>query len=133
MASHIKLEVVTPTGAVLDTAAEWVSAPGIQGEFGVLPEHRPALIMLGGGAVRYGGPRGEGTVYIRGGMAEVGPDRVLVLADDAVLPGEEERRAAESMLGGIDEALSSGQFVDDETFTRIAVDRAFAESQLGRR
>ncbi len=133
MASNIKLEVVTPTGAVLDTAAEWVSAPGIEGEFGVLPEHRPALVMLGGGAVRYGGPRGEGTVYIRGGMAEVGPDRVLVLADEAVLPGDDDRKAAEGLLHGVDEALASQQFIDDETFTRLSVDRAFAEIQLGRR
>jgi F-type H+-transporting ATPase subunit epsilon len=130
--ANIKLEVITPKGAVLDTSADWVSAPGVEGEFGVLPEHRPALVALGGGAVRYGGPQGEGSVFIRGGLAEVGPDRVLVLADEAVLPGEENRGAAETLLSRVEGELTTQTYLDDEALNRLGTDRAFAEIQLAR-
>lgn len=126
--AQMKLEVVTPTGAVVEAEAESVTAPGVEGEFGVLPDHRPALIMLGGGTLRYAGPQGEGAVLIRGGIAEVAADRVLVLADEAVLPGEGDAARADALLEGVEEAVRGGDYLDDEALARLAIDRGFAES-----
>ena len=76
----LKLEIVTPTGKVLDTVVNEVVAPGALGEFAVLPNHRPGIVLLGGGAIRFDG----GVVFVRGGVAEISAERVLVLADEAV-------------------------------------------------
>ena len=69
------LTVVTPTGAVVDSEIDEATLPGAYGEFGVLPSHQPALIMLGGGSLSYNGPAGSGQVLIRGGVAEIRPER----------------------------------------------------------
>ena len=57
------------------------------GELGIWPGHAPEIVALGNGAVRLNrgdGPRGETVkVLISGGYAEIGPDRVIVLADHA--------------------------------------------------
>ena len=81
----MRLEVVTPTGALVDLEIQSVTAPGTLGEFNVLAEHQPGLVMLSGGAVRYEGGE-SGAVFIRGGIAEVRPDGLLILADEACTP-----------------------------------------------
>jgi F-type H+-transporting ATPase subunit epsilon len=125
--SKFKLEVVTPTGRVVEAETDTVVAPGVQGEFAVLPSHRPALIQLGGGVIRYGG----GEVIVRGGVAEVRPDGVLVLADEAVRPDRADRAHAEAILKAASEGLSAQrEYIDDDRFARFASDRAFAEAVL---
>ncbi len=126
----LKLEIVTPTGKVLDAQATSISAPGVNGEFGVLPHHRPALLMLSGGAVAYEGPSGQGRVYIRGGVAEVRADGVLVLADAAFKPEALDRGAAEKLLATTEAALAAHEYIGDEKQRRLSSDRAFAEAVL---
>ena len=53
--AELRLEIVTPTGRVLDVMAGEVRAPGAAGELGILPQHRPGLIKLSGGAVAWTG------------------------------------------------------------------------------
>ena len=63
-----------------------VVAPGEAGELGILPEHTPLLTRIKPGTVRII-PGSEGTeevIYVSGGMMEVQPDRVTVLADTSV-------------------------------------------------
>ena len=125
----IKLEVVTPTGKVLDAQVSAVTAPGSEGDFGVLPEHRPGLVMLGGGALTYEGSE-SGQVFIRGGVAEVRPDGLLVLADDATTPDNIDRDAAEKILQAAVEGLDKAEFLDDGRLQRFNSDRAYAEAIL---
>lgn len=127
----IKLEVVTPRGKVLDVEADSVTAPGALGELGVLPEHRPGLVMLGGGELRYqkGGSEGE-PVFIRGGVAEIRPDGVLVLADEARTPANADKARAEAILEKAMAARDQSTYLDDAELQRIANDRAYAESVL---
>lgn len=125
----IKLEVVTPTGKVLDAQVSSVTAPGAEGDFGVLPEHRPGLVMLGGGALSYEGSD-SGQVFIRGGVAEVRPDGLLVLADDATTPESIDRAAAEALLQAAIQGLEKAEFLDDARLQRFNADRAYAEAVL---
>jgi F-type H+-transporting ATPase subunit epsilon len=125
--SQFKLEVVTPTGRVVQTETDQVTAPGAKGEVGILPQHRAALIQLGGGTIRFTG----GEVLVRGGVAEVRADGVLVLADEAVLPAKADRARAEAILQAAVAGLAdTRQYIDDETLARLATDRAFAEAVL---
>lgn len=125
--SQFKLEVVTPTGRVVQTETDQVTAPGALGEIGILPSHRPALIQLGGGTIRYTG----GEVLVRGGVAEVRPDGVLVLADEAVQPAKADRARGEAILQSVLAGMGPARgFIDDETMARLATDRAYAEAIL---
>ncbi|MFZ4735449.1 MAG: ATP synthase F1 subunit epsilon [Bradymonadia bacterium] len=125
----LKLEIVTPVGKALDVRVDSVTAPGQAGEFTVLPEHRPGVVLLSGGAIRYEGPD-SGTIIVSGGVAEVGPDHVLVLADDAVLPANVDRAAAQALLDASAQKLASAEFLDDERLGAVERSRAYAEAML---
>lgn len=77
----IKLEVVTPVKAAVSATVSEVTAPSVQGEFGVLPGHRPLLAALDFGRVRYetGGKAHQAAVGP--GFAEVGPGQVTLLVE----------------------------------------------------
>ena len=53
MADSIRLEIVTPRGRALTADVDEVTAPGVEGEFGILPGHLPILAALRTGIVNY--------------------------------------------------------------------------------
>lgn len=129
----IRLEVITPRGALVDVDADEVSAPGVEGDFTVLPQHRGALILLGGGAIQYrSGGRSE-EILVRGGIAEVSAERVLILADAGDRPDEADAQAAAELLSEVASKLSSTTFLDDETLRGLENSRRYAEAVLARR
>jgi F-type H+-transporting ATPase subunit epsilon len=79
----LRLEILTPDNAVLETDADFVSVPGLEGVFGVLPGHVSLLAALGVGHLHY--INGEQTSYVclAGGFAEVADNRVRILADSS--------------------------------------------------
>ncbi len=87
--SITKLEVVTPQERILAEEVESVIAPGTEGYLGILPGHAPLLTSLKSGVVYY---RKPGTkrqhIVISGGFMEVGPDKVIILADTAELSSD---------------------------------------------
>ena len=83
MANSIKLEIVTPDRKLLSEEVEYVGAPGINGEFGVLPNHIPFLSALGIGSLYYKKNGKRYYVFVAGGFAEVTPAKVSVLAEVA--------------------------------------------------
>ncbi len=128
--SEIQLEVITPKGQLLSATVKSVAAPGAEGEFAVLPEHRPALIRLGGGAVRYEAEGSSAELFIRGGVAEVQAQKVLILADEALSPEALEHTQAEEILASVQRALSEPEYLSDEQLSRLGDDRAYAEAML---
>jgi len=88
MADRLHLELNTPTRLVVAEEADEVVVPAITGYFGVLPGHAPLLAVLGVGEVMYRSGRSERYLAVSGGFAEVGPDRVTILADTAERPEE---------------------------------------------
>ncbi|UTF50178.1 F0F1 ATP synthase subunit epsilon [Desulfomicrobium sp. ZS1] len=83
MAKTITLEIVTPDKMVLKEEVDYVGAPGINGEFGVLPNHIPFLSALGIGSLYYKLNGKKYYVFVAGGFAEVSPAKVTVLAEVA--------------------------------------------------
>jgi F-type H+-transporting ATPase subunit epsilon len=107
MADRLKLELATPTRLVVSESADEVVVPGVDGYFGVLPGHAPLLALVGVGEVTYRQGRDERHLSVSGGFAEVGPDRVTILADVAERPDEIDvararaaQERAEGRLGG---------------------------------
>lgn len=83
MAGRLHLELATPTRLVVSEEVEEVVAPGLLGYFGVLPGHAPFLTTLGVGEVIYRRGGRERYLAVTGGFAEVGPERVIILAETA--------------------------------------------------
>jgi len=85
MAKKLHVDIVSAEAAVYSGEADMVVAPGEEGELGILPEHAPLLTRIKPGTVRViGAEGGEEVIYVSGGMMEVQPDRVTVLADTSV-------------------------------------------------
>ncbi len=79
MADTLKLEIVTPEGLKLAESVEQFTAPGLDGEFGVLPQHAPFLTALTPGIVTYTQGGHTESVAIGSGFAEVNADRAILL------------------------------------------------------
>jgi F-type H+-transporting ATPase subunit epsilon len=85
MAKTFHVDVVSAEQQIFSGEAEMVIAPGEAGELGILPEHVPLLTRIRPGTVRIQRAGAEEEVlYVSGGMMEVQPDRVTVLADTSV-------------------------------------------------
>ena len=88
-------ELATPTRMLVTTEADEVVAPGVEGYFGVLPGHAAMLTTLAPGEVTYRSGQTEHHLAVAGGFAEVGAERVIILADHAERPEEIDRERAE--------------------------------------
>jgi F-type H+-transporting ATPase subunit epsilon len=96
-----------------------VIAPGSQGELGILPDHAPLLATLGLGVlrVRY---QGEEEVFtIGGGILEVRPDVVTVLADVGERVEEIDLERAEAARARAEELLKKGPPPDTDQYLKI--------------
>ncbi|MGI9128976.1 MAG: ATP synthase F1 subunit epsilon [Roseomonas sp.] len=100
--ASFQLELVSPEKLLLSRPVEMAVIPAAEGEMGVLAGHAPMIVALRGGviAVHEGGQVTE-RLFVAGGFAEVAPDRVTILADEAtplasLSKSEAERRLAEA-------------------------------------
>lgn len=82
MADKIELEVVTPRGRALSVSVDEVTAPSVEGEFGVLPGHLPLLAALRTGIVTYRQGSETTRCAVGPGFAEAGPDKLVILTDE---------------------------------------------------
>jgi len=103
--AKLKVELVTAEGRVLSEDADFVLAPGVDGDLGVLPHHIPLLTPLRNGEVRVRNDETEHILFVAGGFLEVLPDKVTILADAAERAedidearAEESRRRAQELL-----------------------------------
>ena len=83
MANLIRLEIVTPDRNLLSEDVEYVGAPGVSGEFGVLHNHTPFLTALSIGSLFYKKEGRKYFVFVSGGFTEVTPTKVSILAEVA--------------------------------------------------
>ena len=86
MAMRIHVDVVSAEESIFSGAAEFVVLPGEAGELGVYPRHMPLMTRIKPGTVRVKMPDQveEELIFVAGGILEVQPDMVTVLADTAI-------------------------------------------------
>lgn len=84
MADRLTITLVTPTRRIIEKECDEIRAPGSLGYFGVRPGHEPLLTALDAGPLRIFDAGEQDSYAIVGGFAEVGDDKVLILADEAV-------------------------------------------------
>ena len=81
----LHVDVVSAEEQIFSGEAKFVALPGESGELGILPKHTPLITRIKPGAVRIERPDGtEEFVFVAGGILEVQPNRVTVLADTAI-------------------------------------------------
>jgi F-type H+-transporting ATPase subunit epsilon len=83
MADRIQLEVVTPTGPVVSQEVDIVTAPGVDGEFGVLANHAPFLSTIKIGTLTYKQGNNTEVFMVSGGFCEVSNNKVTFLVESA--------------------------------------------------
>jgi F-type H+-transporting ATPase subunit epsilon len=83
MAQQIALEVVTPTGAVVNENVDIVNAPGYGGDFGVLANHAPFLSTIKIGILSYETGKKRESLMISGGFCEVSNNKITFLVESA--------------------------------------------------
>jgi F-type H+-transporting ATPase subunit epsilon len=121
--STIQVDVVSAEQSIFSGAAKFVALPGENGELGILPKHTPLITRIRPGAVRIErADNGEEEfVFVAGGILEVQPDHVTVLADTAIRgadldeakASEAKKQAEEAMKNAksdIDFAKAQGEF-----------------------
>lgn len=99
MAMTIQVDVVSAEESIFSGLAELVIVPGEAGEMGIYPRHTPLLTRIKPGSVRLKLPdvADDMLIYVSGGMLEVQPNVVTILADTAIRGGDlDEVRAQES-------------------------------------
>ncbi|GGX09494.1 F0F1 ATP synthase subunit epsilon [Undibacterium macrobrachii] len=99
MAHTIHVDVVSAEESIFSGEAEFVALPGESGELGIYPKHTPLITRIKPGAVRIkiAGQSEDEFVFVAGGILEVQPDAVTVLADTAIRGHDlDEAKAAEA-------------------------------------
>jgi len=109
MAMTIHVDIVSAEGHLFSGEGEMVFAPAIMGEIGVAPRHAPLVTRLKPGEVRV--ERGDGKpqahFYVSGGLIEVQPFRVTVLADTGVRAADLDEAAAVEAKRRAEDALAN--------------------------
>jgi F-type H+-transporting ATPase subunit epsilon len=128
MAQTIKCDIVSATESIYGGNVTMLVAHGIQGDLGILPGHAPLLTQLSPGPVRIVKEGGEEEVYyVSGGMLEVQPTLVTILADTAVRANDVDEAAAEQARKAALDALSNQKSEMDTSAALAALAEAAAQ------
>jgi F-type H+-transporting ATPase subunit epsilon len=108
----IHVEIVSAEGAIFSGDAERVFAPAKAGEIGIAPRHAPLLTTLKPGSVRVLTADGEKVFYVTGGVLEIQPHLVSVLADSALHADQLDEAEALAARDRARELLGKGGEID---------------------
>ena len=129
MAATIHIDVVSGEESIFSGEAEFVVLPGEAGELGIYPRHTPLITRIRPGAVRIQKPGGEEElIFVAGGILEVQPALVTVLADTAIRGHDLDEAKALEAKKRADEALRSAK--DKQEIAVVEGELAMLAAQL---
>jgi F-type H+-transporting ATPase subunit epsilon len=122
MANIFHVDVVSAEEQIFSGEATFVALPGEAGELGIYPKHTPLITRIRPGAVRIQTAAGnEEFVFVAGGILEVQPNGVTVLADTAIRGGDLDEAKAQQAKKDAEELMQSQD---------AQIDYAKAQSEL---
>ncbi|MEK0419281.1 MAG: hypothetical protein RI949_3287 [Pseudomonadota bacterium] len=123
MSTTIQVDVVSADESIFSGEAKFVALPGESGELGILPRHTPLITRIRPGAVRIERADNgqEEFVFVAGGILEVQPHSVTVLADTAIRGHDLDEAKANEAKKAAEEALKNA---------KSDIDLAAAQSEL---
>ena len=129
MASTMHVDVVSAEAQIYSGDAEFLVAPAEMGEIGVYPRHVPLLTRIKPGSlrIRVPGQAKEVLVVVSGGMMEVQPSLITVLADTAIRGEELDEQRAQAAKRDAEAALSKATDDQESAQARAALKVAIAE------
>jgi len=130
MTMTIHVDIVSAEAEIFSGLAEMVFAPAVMGEVGIAPRHAPLLSPLGPGSVRVKkSETEEESFYISGGMLEVQPHLVTVLADTALRAHDIDEAAALEAKQRAEKMLSDQKSEVDYAHAQAELAEAMAQLQ----
>lgn len=130
MANTVRVDVVSAEEEIFSGEAEFVAAPASAGEVGVYPHHAPMITTVKPGAVRIKSPDSseETLIFISGGLLEVQPGLVTVLADTAIRGADLDEAKATAAKEAAEEAMKNK--ASDMDYAKAQAELAEAVAQL---
>ncbi len=128
--STIHVDVVSAESSIFEGQAEFVALPGEAGELGIYPQHAPLITRIRPGAVRIkvANRADEEFVFVAGGILEVQPNRVTVLADTAIRGKDLDEAKAADAQKRAQEAMANAK--SDIDFARAQSEFAMMAAQI---
>jgi F-type H+-transporting ATPase subunit epsilon len=128
-AATIHVDVVSAEESIFSGEAEFVVLPGEAGELGIYPRHTPLITRIRPGAVRIQKPGGEEElVFVAGGILEVQPKVITVLADTAIRGHDLDEAKANEALRRAEEARRSAR--DKQEIAAVESEVSMLAAQL---
>jgi len=124
----IRCEIVSQDRTVFEEDVDIVVLPGMDGEMGILPHHAPLLTTLKYGLIKVRMKDQEQVFTVAGGVAEIQPEIVTVLADAAEDVAEIDEERAQAAKRRAEEMLEKGVPTDTDTY--LAIEAALRRSNL---
>jgi F-type H+-transporting ATPase subunit epsilon len=123
------VDVVSAEASIFSGEAEFVVLPGEAGELGIYPRHAPLITRIKPGTVHIHKPGGEQElVFVAGGILEVQPKVITVLADTAIRGADLDEAKASEALKRAEEARAKSQ--DKQEIATLQAEFAMAAAQL---
>ena len=128
-AATLQVDVVSAEESIFSGEATFVVLPGEAGELGIYPRHIPLITRIKPGTVRIQKPDGtEELVFVAGGILEVQPKVVTVLADTAIRGADLDEAKADEALRKAEEARRSAR--DKQEVAAVEAELATLAAQL---
>lgn len=116
MAEGLKIEIVSPERLVLSDTVQSVTVPGTEGYFTVMENHAPFMTTLRHGFITVTTTSGASDIFfVQGGFADVSPEGLTILAEQASPFSEFSHEALQGRIRGAEEELNRAQTPDDRT------------------
>ena len=114
----IAFDLVAPERLLLSEEADMVTVPGTEGYMGVMPGHMPLVSTLRPGLIDVLKDGVDSRYFIRGGFVEVSPQKIVVLAEEAIPMAEFDLAALDQRIRDSEDDLIAAK--DDVTRARIS-------------
>ena len=129
MSMTLHVDIVSLESQIYSGLASFLAVTGVAGELGIYPGHTPLLTMLKPGQVRIAKPQGEDELfYIKGGVLEIQPHVVTILADEIVRATDLDEMAALEVKEKAEHILKDKQSAMD--YAKAIAELAQATAQL---
>lgn len=133
MAGKLNFALVSPERELFHGDVDQVVVPGAEGDFGVLAEHAPVMSVIKPGALRIINDGSERRIFVNGGFADVTPEGLTVLAEEAVDLGEIDAAKVEQDLKNAQDDLRDAATDAKRDSARRSIERLEAlKAALGR-
>jgi len=129
MAMTMHLDVVSAEESLFSGVVQEVLAPGAMGDLGIMPRHSQLITTLKAGELRYKTDDGFASLFVAGGVMEVQPSIVTVLADTAVRAEDLDEQAARDAKKRAEDALE-GKDPEDMDYEAIKAELDAAKAQI---